>query len=469
MLPATVAADPNLFVAAVNPAVVVIREGIEAVLILAALTASFAGAPARRLRAALWAGVGIAVVGTLATWAAAGALLTSLRFLGQALDALVSLLSVLILLVITNWFFHRVYWTGWVAGFHARKRRWLNAEKGQLVGMVVLGFTSTYREGFESVLFLHTLGLQQPGASVAVGTLAGVLGVVAVGALVLVVMVGNTTVAMQRVGWAQVHALPLAPPRWMGLWLGIHGTAEGLVSQFLAGIVVFGSYWLAERRHQGGVAYRRAWTRLALAGGLALAAGLGWAGSSLAEQAGQHAPASFSVNIASAVNDPRVLLLPDCPAYCGADGPPGGALDFNIPNPRGVAVQVLSIEPGGFGCSDTYGHIVFCPVLFTSDRNVDGATATLPETGSCGAFAHFRAPNVMTWPTIPSHGRLAITGADAYELGMHMIHLDSGTPAGCRGATYRIKLNVVVQDAPLPKSPPQPITRPSAPPVALSS
>ncbi|MFN2466103.1 MAG: FTR1 family protein [Candidatus Dormibacteria bacterium] len=484
--------DPNLFAAAVNPAVVVVREGIEAVLIVAALTASFTGASARRLRSALWGGVGVAVVGSLATWLAAGALLSSLSFLGQALDALVSLLAVVILLVITNWFFHRVYWTGWVAGFHARKRRWLTNDSGQLLGMVVLGFTSTYREGFESVLFLHTLALQQPGASVLAGTAAGLLAVLAVGALVLgfqmrlphrkvlvatglmislvlVIMVGNTVVAMQRVGWAPVHALPLAPPRWLGLWLGLHGTVEGLLAQVASAVVVFGSYWLAEHRHHGGSAMRSAWTRMAIAGGLAAAAGIGWAGSTLAQQAGQQAPASFSINIPAAETDPAILLIPDCPAFCGAGGPPGGALRFTIPNVRNVPVQVTAVEPGGYGCSDTYGHIVMCPVLFTSDRNVDGSTSATPGGGSCAAFAHFRAPSPLSWPTIPAHGQLQVSGSDAHELGLHMIHVDAGTPPGCRGAGYRIRLTVVVEETPLRKSPPQPINRPSAPPVDLSS
>src|SRR6202171_442539 len=262
---------------ALNPAIVVLREGVEAVLILAALTAGFSRGWGKRLRLALWAGVAAAGVASLATWAAAGSLLSSLHFLGLALDALVSVVSVVILLVITNWFFHRIYWTGWVAGFPARERRWLDAEPGQLAGMAVLGFTSTYREGFETVLFLHTLGLQTSGAAVGAGAAIGLGAVALAGALVLglqlrlpykrmlmatgllislvlVVMVGNTVHVVQLLRWMPAHMLPVAAPSWLGPWLGIHGTIEGVVAQVGAAAVVFGSYWLAERRQHGATA-----------------------------------------------------------------------------------------------------------------------------------------------------------------------------------------------------------------------
>ena len=38
--------------------------------------------------------------------------------------------SIAILLLITNWFFHKNYWTGWIASFHARKRRLISGEAG---------------------------------------------------------------------------------------------------------------------------------------------------------------------------------------------------------------------------------------------------------------------------------------------------------------------------------------------------
>ena len=51
----------------VNSAIIVFREGLEAVLILAALMASMVGAQ-RRLRRPLLAGVGVALVASVVTW-----------------------------------------------------------------------------------------------------------------------------------------------------------------------------------------------------------------------------------------------------------------------------------------------------------------------------------------------------------------------------------------------------------------
>jgi high-affinity iron transporter len=266
-------AAPDTLASLLNPALVVVREGIEAVLIVASLGASLRRSSAAGLRRALWGGVALAVLATIATWLGAAALLGLMGGVGRYLEAGVSIASVLILLLITNWFFHRVYWTGWVAKFHAQKKRRLAGDSGQLVGMVTIGFTSTYREGFEAVLFLQALALQTSTSSVVSGAVAGTLVVVAAGAVVLgmqlrlpykkmlvatglmisavlVVMVGNTVHAMQEVGWMTSTPSPVAVPAWAGPWFGTYGTIEAVLGQVVAAAVVFGSYWFAERRHR---------------------------------------------------------------------------------------------------------------------------------------------------------------------------------------------------------------------------
>jgi high-affinity iron transporter len=65
-------------------------------------------------------------------------------------------------------------------------------------------------------------------------------------ALVLVVLVGNTTRTMQGVGWLSIHPIDVELPLWMGTWLGIYPTVETLVAQALAFAFVVGSYFAAE-------------------------------------------------------------------------------------------------------------------------------------------------------------------------------------------------------------------------------
>ncbi len=257
-----------------NSAVIVFREGLEAIVILAALMASMVGAYAA-FRRSMLVGVLLASVATVITWWIAQRLMLAFSSLGERLEAVVSLIAVGVLLLVTNWFFHRVYWKDWLAGFHQRKKSLLGGAadsllSAQALGFIALGFTSVYREGFETVLFLQALVLDAGPAVVMQGVVLGLLGTAVVGVFtfylqarlpykkmlvitgvliggVLLVMVGNTIHTMQAVGW-----LPISPvgsislPYWMGLWLGIFPTWETICGQGAAAVFVIGSYYLAE-------------------------------------------------------------------------------------------------------------------------------------------------------------------------------------------------------------------------------
>lgn len=256
--------------AAANAGMIVFREGMEAVVILASLMSSMRRAEERKYRRPMWLGTLAAFAATIATWMVARGVLQSLARYGERLEAVVSLIAVGVLLVITNWFFHKVYWTSWIAQFHNRKRRLLSGETGLMVGLVTLGFTSVYREGFEVVLFLQALVLEAGSGVVLAGIAGGMALVVLLGVLtfrlqvnlpyrnmlivtgiligaVLLQIVGKTAYALQIVGWLPIHAVhEMAFPYWWGSWFGVYPTWEGLSLQFLAGAFVIGSYYLAE-------------------------------------------------------------------------------------------------------------------------------------------------------------------------------------------------------------------------------
>jgi high-affinity iron transporter len=257
-----------------NSAVIVFREGLEAVLILAALMASMVG-PERRYRRPLLAGAAVALGASALTWVVAQTILGSLAGFGERLEAIVSLVAIGVLLVILNWFYHRVYWTENLQGLHRRKKTILTGAgvtlaAAQVAGLVALGFTSVYREGFETVLFLQALTLEAGAFTVLEGVALGfaatlVVGVavfvlerrlphrkmlIATGILitwVLVVLVGQTVQTMQKVGWVPVTPIEgLQLPYWSGVWLGVYPTWEGLLAQAAAATLVVGSYFGAE-------------------------------------------------------------------------------------------------------------------------------------------------------------------------------------------------------------------------------
>ncbi|GAB4426714.1 MAG: FTR1 family protein [Chloroflexi bacterium OHK40] len=259
---------------ATNAAVIVFREGLEAVLILASLLGSLKVGAQRRFRRPLWIGTALALLATVITWLVArGALLAMARF-GEKLEAIVSLIAIAVLLLITNWFFHDVYWKGWMSNFHQQKRRILGGEAGQWLGLITLGFASIYREGFETVLFLQALVLEGGTPVVLVGVAVGLALTILVGlavfglqarlphkkmlivtgvliGAVLLQMVGNTVNVLQVVGWLPLHPIRwLGLPYWSGFWFGLYPTWEGIGLQAAAAIFVIGSYVLAEQLHR---------------------------------------------------------------------------------------------------------------------------------------------------------------------------------------------------------------------------
>ena len=255
---------------AMNAGIIVFREGLEAVVILASLMSSLKSAEERRYRRPMWVGVIMALVVTALTWMLAHGILQSLARYGEKLEAVVSVIAIAVLLLIMNWFFHNTYWTSWLANFHAKKKRLLTGETGLMLGLVTLGFTSVYREGFEIVLFLQALVLEGGIPVVLIGVLVSLLGVYLVGLIifrlhrslpymkilvvtgimigaVLLQMVGSTVHIMQVVGWIPIHVIKAVQiPYWLGTWFGVYPTWEGLILQLASAIFVVGSYYLAE-------------------------------------------------------------------------------------------------------------------------------------------------------------------------------------------------------------------------------
>ena len=271
-------------VAVLDIGVLVFREGLECVLVLSAITASMVG-ESRKQRRPVAAGAAVGLLATIATWFVAAGIVSDLTesFSALAVQAATGLLAVVVLLIVMNWFFHKVYWAGWISAHNKRKRSLLSksgagsTRAGVLWGLGLLGFSSFYREGFEVVLFLQSYTLKLGDAIVLKGVLAGsaLTAVVAIltfvaharlpyrrmlvltGLLlgiVLLVMVGEEAQEMQLAHWiptTQISWMQPVVPGWMGLWFSVFPTVETMLAQGLAAALVVGSYWFV-RRPPGG-------------------------------------------------------------------------------------------------------------------------------------------------------------------------------------------------------------------------
>src|SRR3954471_17060532 len=252
----------------VNAAIIVFREGLEAILIFAAVIASFVGGT-RAYKRPVAGGAGIGFLAAVLTWFVVQALLSFFSDYGAQLEAITGLVAVAVLLVVLNWFLHTIYWTNHIKKQNSRRRAVLAGGFAATLGLVLLGFTSVYREGFEVVLFLQSLQIKAGTPAVLEGVGLGLAGTAVVGVLtfvlqrrlpyrrmlivtgvmigfVLVVMIGGTAATFQDLGWLPKHDLGVAIPAWAGRWFEIYPTVETFAVQIMAALFVVGSYFAAE-------------------------------------------------------------------------------------------------------------------------------------------------------------------------------------------------------------------------------
>ncbi len=274
--------------AVINTGVLVFREGLECILVLSAVVASMMGAN-KHYRRPIAIGVAIGFVMTVVTWFVAVGIINDLSQNISALNvqAATGLLAIVVLLVVMNWFFHKIYWTGWISLQNRKKKELLKSANNSaasaakvLWGLVLLGFASFYREGVEVVLFLQSFRMRLGNTVILEGVIIGLVltGLVAIlnfvahrhlpykkmlvvtgvmlGA-VLLVMVGEQAQEMQLAHWITTTPIPALQwiPSWMGLWFSVFPTVESLAAQAVAAILVLGSYVLA--RYQTVTAPRR--------------------------------------------------------------------------------------------------------------------------------------------------------------------------------------------------------------------
>jgi high-affinity iron transporter len=248
---------------------IVAREGLEAVVILAALLAGLRGTENAGIRRRIGAGAWLALAVTAVIFLASRTLLQGLSHYGETLEAVISIIAVVVLLMVTNWVLHKYYWTGWNARLRdlskaAQRQQQTRWESLALIGV---GFMTIFREGFETTLFMQSLILEAGMRPVLLGLALGGVFIGAIGfavfsigaklpyrkmlvitgglvIFVLFTFIGSTVRLFQTVGWLAVHPVPgLELPAWMGVWLGLYPTWEGLLIPF-GTFAYVGGMWL---------------------------------------------------------------------------------------------------------------------------------------------------------------------------------------------------------------------------------
>jgi high-affinity iron transporter len=158
--------------AGVNSLIIIVREGLEAVLVIAVIM-SYMKTTRRdpKYGRLVYLGVGAAILLSLVTWLLSTTLITITEENQAWIEGITNLVAVGMLFYCTNWLFHKAYVVDWMTFIKQEAGKALVT--GSVLGLMALGFTVVYREGFETVLFYQTMLFSAAVAPVFVGFLAG--------------------------------------------------------------------------------------------------------------------------------------------------------------------------------------------------------------------------------------------------------------------------------------------------------
>ena len=246
--------------------VILLREGLEAILIIGALVAFLVKTGAGDRRRDVYIGVGAAVAASLLT----AVLIETIFHLSTAqqelLEGATMLVAAAVLFYVSYWLLSKMEVARWNRFVSGKVRVALAG--GSILALPMVAFLAVYREGFETVLFYKALLVSGNGTVAVVPVLAGmlvasvVLGVIYVGVsrfgvriplkpffgvtgaflyYMAFVFAGKGVLELQGAGFLGATYVPWAPELPA---LGIYRTLEGLVVQsVLMGLFGFGLFW----------------------------------------------------------------------------------------------------------------------------------------------------------------------------------------------------------------------------------
>ncbi|MGE0699137.1 MAG: FTR1 family protein [Hyphomicrobiaceae bacterium] len=174
---------PTLFVQSLS---IILREGLEAILVLVALAAYLSRTGAGHRLSALWTGAGLAVIASIGI-----AWIFETFFNGahnDMLEAVMIFLAAGLMLYVSGWLFLKQSPRAWQAFLRRETDKAVAAGTSLAVGS--LAFLAVAREGGETVLFLHTLARTSGGWSPAL--VGGIATAAVILAAIFWVVVGTT-------------------------------------------------------------------------------------------------------------------------------------------------------------------------------------------------------------------------------------------------------------------------------------
>ena len=243
---------------------ILVREGLEALLVVVAMVAFLRKAERPDMLRYVhsgWAGA-LALGGV--TWAVATYLVSISGANREVTEGLTSLFAAVVLLSVGMWMHQKSMAGAWQKYIHDKLSAALSRKSAWF--MFGLSFIAVYREVFETILFYAALWEQGNHQALMAGFGAGVLVLVVVAvallkfsarlpigkffswssalvAVLAVVLTGKGVSALQEAGW--LNASFVSFPRIE--LLGVYPSAQSLGAQFAMAVLVMAGFWLNAR------------------------------------------------------------------------------------------------------------------------------------------------------------------------------------------------------------------------------
>lgn len=265
--------DPGLgapAIAAGYSFTILFREGLEAVLVIAAILGYLEASRNLAYRGPVLGGVAAAGVASVLLFILASVLFSIAPVQRELLEAITAIVAVALLFYVSFWLVARLDQRRWMEFVKAKV--WSATSTGSTLALAAVGFTAVFREGFETVLFYQALLSFAEGLGwwVALGAAAGAVALAIVGfaifragkripvkaflgtAVVIVMglsvaLMGNAVRALQEATLLPVTFLESVPrlPIFLADLAGWHPTLQTILAQaVLLTVYLAGALWM---------------------------------------------------------------------------------------------------------------------------------------------------------------------------------------------------------------------------------
>ncbi|MGE5853972.1 MAG: FTR1 family protein [Deltaproteobacteria bacterium] len=252
-----------------NSALIIVREGLEATLVLAAILAMLKVMGATDAVRYIHLGWILALFAGGLTWLATQTVLTFSGQNRESMEGFISVFAAVALFYVGYWLHTKSEAKRWQAFIRGKVENVLSGKK--LLGLIGISFFAVYREAFEVVLFYQALWLQNENGHhlILSGFIAGLallvvltFGILKLGLnvplkyffgatgtllyIVAFIFAGNGIKELQAAGWVSTTPLKFPPQAPL---LGIYPTLETVAAQTLMLCAFIAtSIWMAQER-----------------------------------------------------------------------------------------------------------------------------------------------------------------------------------------------------------------------------